>query len=48
MLHWLKLWDKTVFGSDYLSKVKLTKEKYSKLGKNKTVSHMSDIVDNVR
>jgi chromosome transmission fidelity protein 18 len=32
LLHWLKLWDKSVFGNDYLSKVKITKEKYSKLG----------------
>ena len=33
LLHWLKLWDNAVFGTDYLNKVKQTKEKYAALGK---------------
>jgi len=32
LLHWLKLWDKYVYGTDYLVKHNLTKEKYAKLG----------------
>ncbi|CAL8094492.1 unnamed protein product [Orchesella dallaii] len=31
LLHWVKLWDKSVFGVDYLAKVKATREKYAKL-----------------
>ncbi|CAG7731465.1 unnamed protein product [Allacma fusca] len=31
LLHWLKLWDRAVFGNDYLAKHKDTKEKYAKL-----------------
>ncbi len=43
LLHWLKLWDKSVFGNDYLSKVKLTKEKYAKLGNCYYVLYITDV-----
>lgn len=32
LLHWIKLWDKSVFGVDYLAKIKANREKYAKLG----------------